>query len=231
MNIDMIKGQFKDYARSNLFLLRFPKVGSKSATPVTAPKTSLFDDVVKSIRAKAKQFFDVPDLQKEEMINLAVKTTSFPSVEMNRPEFEWRGFKMPTVGPVTFGAFEATFLIDHDMIVYHYFMSWFDDVISTQNAKSPAKLYNSELTSNIEIYQLRSDLSIADPFKTILHGAYPISISEIALSEDEAIMEFTVGFYYLNSSNEKIIKDDIERSDDKTKSLLDKAKGAIGGLF
>jgi len=235
MNIDNIKGQFKDYARSNLFLLRFERFGNEST--FTEESTDLFTNLKQSIYKKAKSFFEVPSADKTEMINLATKSTSFPSVEMNRPELEWNGFKMPTVGPPTFGAFEATFLIDHDMIIYHYFLNWFNQLSYFESARSPWNISGNNLSASIEIYQLRSDLSVADPFKTILHRAYPISISEIALSEDEAFMEFTVGFYYLNMTNEKIFNEKtgqtvaMSRSDEKTRSLLDRAKGAIGGLF
>jgi len=226
MNIDAIKGQFKDYARSNLFVVRFSRL-SYADPPV---KPDGFLNQLKSSAMNAlKNYFDVPESMQSDMINFGVKTTSIPSIGMNPSELEWRGFKMPTVGVPTHGDFSLTFVIDHDLIIYNYFGRWLDRIMSPRTGSGVTKLTaHSDLITNIDIYQVKGDLDIERGYMVSLINAYPINIGEISLTEDDAFSEFTVTFRYTHIKNDNF-GEEIKRSD--TTSMLDKAKGFIGGLI
>jgi len=223
MNVDSIKANFKDYARSNLFRLRF----SKPLTSPNAASGSLFDKLLSAAKSAIKDFFAVPTPLLEEMVDIGVKSTKFPSIGMNAPELEYRGFKMPTVGPTQLGDFEATFLVDHEMLVYQFFAAWVQEIIDPIEGKGVPMLVDGAQSVTAYLYQLRGDLDFEKAYKLELHNLYPTSVSEISLSEDEAIMEFTVTFRYTSIYNE-ITRD---AKPEENLSLLDKVKKGIGGLL
>lgn len=223
MNIDNIKANYKDYARSNLFRLRF----SKPLTSPTAASGSLFDRLVSAAKSAIKDFFAVSTPQLEEMIDIGVKNTKFPSIGMNAPEYEYRGYKMPTVGPIQLGDFEATFIVDHEMLVYQFFAAWLQEMIDPIKGKGVPMLVEGAQAVTAFLYQLRGDLDFDKGYKLELHNLYPTSVSEIALGEDEGFMEFTVSFRYTNIYNE-ITRD---AKPEENLSLLDKVKKGIGGLL
>jgi len=227
MNIDAIKGQFKDYGRSNLFIVRFGR--TPHAESVEPEAKGLFDQLKKAAMKALTSFFDVPQLVKDDMINFGVKATSIPSIGLAPSELEWRGFKMPTVGVPTHGDFTISFLIDHDRIIYNYFAKWLDAIISPRSGIGVTKLTgHSDLISNIDIYQLKGDMSISDGYMVSLLNAYPINIGEINLSEEDSFCEFQVTFRYTHVKNDNL-GEEMKRSD--TSSMLDKAKGFIGDLL
>ncbi len=224
MNIDNIKGQFKDYARSNLFYLRF----TKPASPVPSPAGSLFDKIKAAAIGAVKDFFDVPTPLLEDMVDLAVKTTKFPAIGMQNPDFEYRGFKMPTVGPAQLGEFDATFIIDHEMLVYQFFAAWLQEIIDPIRGRGVPSLstINGQCVTAF-LYQVRNDLKLGNGYNLELRELYPVNVSEISLGEDEAFMEFTVTFRYTNIYN-NISRD---TKPEENLSLLDKVKKGIGGLI
>jgi hypothetical protein len=229
MNIDAIKGQFKDYARSNLFIVRFGRTPHANETEPEAK--GLFDKLKTAALKAIKSYFEVPAALQDEMINFGVKSCVFPSVTMTPAELEWRGFKMPTVGVPTFQDVTMTFLIDHDMIIYNYFLRWLDQIVSSRNGAGVTALTNhADLITNIDIYQLKGDLSVNNSYMVSLMKAYPISIGEITLNESDSFSEFNVTFRYTNIKNDNL-GEEIKRSDKDTTSLLDRAKGFIGGLI
>jgi len=229
MNIDAIKGQFRDYARGNLFLVRFGRIPSPATEE---PVGGSFFDKLKAAATKVlKSFFDVPVAQQDTMIDFAVKTTKIPSVGMNIPELIWKGYKMPTVGPAALGDFDITFIIDHDRIIYNYFARWLNDILDIFSGDGTGIVNHTEnLLTNIDIYQLKSDLSMENSYMISIINAYPITIGEIGLSEEEGFSEFTVTFNYTTIEN-KNAEAEIVRDEDGGKSLLDKAKGFVGGLI
>lgn len=229
MDIDAIKGQFRDYARSNLFILQFSRIQTEKPEEDDAGG-SLFDKIKSAALKVLKDFFAVPVAKTDAMVNLGVKNIVLPSVTMNAPELEWRGYKMPTLGPAVFGDFSATFIIDHDMIIYNYFLKWFNDIINIHSGQGLANIHGTEQLSDVLIYQLKSDLNIANGYLVTLEGAYPTTISQIDYGQDEAFSEFTVTFRYTNIRNENIAQE-ITRDEAGGKSLLDKAKGFVGGLL
>ncbi len=227
MNIDNIKGQFKDYARSNLFIVRFGRTPHADSTEPEAQ--GLFGQLKQAAMKALKSYFDVPQAVQDEMINFGIKATSIPSVGLNPSELEWRGFKMPTVGVPTHGDFTMTFIIDHDRIIYNYFARWMDSILSPRSGVGVTKLTaHTDLITNIDIYQLKGDLNIEDGYMVSLLNAYPILIGEINLSDEDSFSEFQVTFRYTHIKNDNL-GEEIKRSD--TSSMLDKAKGFIGGLL
>ena len=227
MNIDAIKGQFKDYARSNLFIVRFGRTPHAKDTDKKAE--GLLGQLKQAALKAIKSYFDVPSAIQDEMINFGVKSCSFPQVSMAPAELEWRGFKMPTVGPPVFQDINMTFLIDHDMIIYNYFVKWLDGITSSRNGAGITSLSKStDLITNIDIYHLKGDLTIDEGYMISLLRAYPITIGEVSFSEEGNIAEFNVTFRYTNIKNDNL-GEEIDRSD--TTSLLDKAKGFIGSFI
>jgi len=160
MSISKLTSLFKDYARSNLFSIRFTR-----------------------------------DIGKSEIIDFAIKSSKFPSIQMAAPELEFRGFKMPTVGPTRLGEFEITLVIDEDMNTYKYFSDWLNEIINEVDGTGKAFLTPLEAVE-ATIYQLDSDLS--QRAYITLSNVYPSNISEISLAEEESIMQFTVTFKYTN---------------------------------
>jgi len=229
MDIDAIKGQFKDYARPNLFVIQFSRIPSKEEKE-DAGGGSLFDKIKSAATKILKDFFAVPTAQTDAMINLGAKTASFPSMVMQAPELEYRGYKMPTVGPVVFGEFNATFVLDHDLIIYNYFANWLNKITNIYTGQGLNQIHGTDQVSEIKVYQIKGDMDISGGYLITLEEAYPINISEIEFSENEGFSEVRVGFRYTNIKNENI-ETDMSRDEAGSASLLDKAKGFIGGYL
>jgi len=229
MNIDVLKGQFRDYARGNLFMVRFGRIPTPPEAAVAGG--SIFDQIKAAATKVLKSFFDVPVAQQDTMIDFAVKTTKIPSIGMNAPELIWKGYKMPTVGTANLGEFDITFIIDHDRIIYNYFARWMNDILDMFSGDGTGMVNHKEnLLTNIDIYQLKSDLNMENSYMISIINAYPITIGEIGLSEEEGFSEFTVTFNYTTIQNKNAEKEMI-RDEEAGKSLLDKAKGFVGGLL
>ena len=229
MDIDAIKGQFRDYARSNLFVVRFSRIQSEQEKPEESGG-SLFDKIKRAATKVLKDFFAVPTAQTDAMINLAIKNTSFPGVTLMAPVLEYRGYKMPTVGPVTFSEFSLTFIIDSDLIIYNYFLNWMNKITNIYTGQGMASIHGTDQVSDIGIYQIKGDMNIEKGYMITLTEAYPVSISDIAFTDNEDFCEFSVTFRYTNIKNDHI-ETDMKRDEKGTASLLDKAKGFIGGYL
>ena len=211
MNIDNLKGQFREYARSNFFRLRFN---------VTAPEAPSTPSLLDQIKGAVKSFFDVPAVSRDDMIDFAVKSTSFPSVGMKDSAFEWRGFSMPNPTAPDLGEFTATFLCDSEMVVYTFFMDWMQRTVNTVNGISEP---SAAIADSATIYQVKNDMTFVDAYQVILTHVYPTLIGAIELGEEEGVMEFQVTFKYTRIENKKLTAD-AKRAE---QSILDRAKGAI----
>lgn len=107
-----------------------------------------------------------------------------------------------------------TFQVMNDYGVKTYFEIWQDSII---NQASQTPRYKSEYTQDIQIVQLRKGVGIdtdlrlgpfvldIDIFKSAnvvyectLLNAFPTTITEVALSQDGALVELTVNFEYDN---------------------------------
>jgi len=229
MDIDAIKGQFRDYARPNLFVIRFSRIPTQDK-PKEETGGSLFDKIKRAATKILKDFFAVPVAQTDSMINLGAKAASFPSLTMQAPELEFRGYKMPTVGPIMFGDFTATFIIDYDMIIYNYFANWLNKITNIYTGQGMPQIHGTDQVSEIGIYQIKGDMNVEAGYLMTLEEAYPVSISDIAFHENEGFCEVSVTFRYTNIRNENI-EIDMKRDEKAGESLLDKAKGFIGGFL
>ena len=212
MNIDNLKGQFREYARSNFFRLRFNVKPTKPGESV-----SLLDQV----KGAARSFFDVPAVSRDDMVDFAVKSTSFPSVGMKDSAFEWRGFSMPNPTAPDFGEFTATFLCDSEMVVYSFFMDWLQNqVLNTVNGISiPA----GAMVDSATLYQVKNDMTFVGAHQIVMTNLYPSLIGAIELGEEEGVMEFQVTFKYTRIENKQLTAD-AKRAE---QSIVDRAKGAI----
>lgn len=212
MNIDNLKGQFRDYARSNFFRLRFTVVTSDAPAEPT---------LLQQAKGALKSFFDVPAISRDDMIDFAVKSTSFPSMGIKDSAFEWRGFSMPNPTAPDLGEFTATFLCDSEMVVYSFFMEWLQK--SVVNSVTGLAVPSVKMTASATLYQVKNDMTFADAHQIVLTNLYPSLIGAIELGEEEGIMEFQVTFKYTRIENEKLSS----AAKQAEESLLQKAKGAI----
>lgn len=216
MNIDNLKGQFRDYARSNFFRIRFN-------VPANNEGGSEQPTLLQQIGGAIKDLFAVPAASRDDMVDFAIKSTSFPSIGIKDSNFEWRGFSMPMPTAIDLGEFTATFICDVDMTVYQYFVEWLQRIADPVSGRT--SIASTLAADSATIYQVKNDMTFESAYQIQLTHIYPSVVGAIELGEEEGVMEFQVTFKYSTIINKTL--DASAKSSEK--SLLDRAKGAITG--
>lgn len=189
MNIDDLKAQFRDYARTDLFRIRFDKASTDAHAAGESGALGAFTSTV-----AGGLLGNVDDA-----IDFAAKEVSWPAYGIQETNFTWRGYKMPVPsGAPNTGEFNATFICDSDMKVYKFFFDWMNLLVNLESGVG--QLVNEFIFDKVMVYQVRQDQSFQSPLSTsyvmTMQNVIPTNLGEINFTSEEGIAEFQVSFQF-----------------------------------
>tara|TARA_R110002012_G_scaffold141847_1_gene299663 strand:+ start:2116 stop:2574 length:459 start_codon:yes stop_codon:yes gene_type:complete len=102
------------------------------------------------------------------------------------------GGTLKIAGTRTIDNWSATFISDNSMQLRDAFENWQYDIVNNESWQKEFEIRN--YLRDIQVIQLERDGSHVRNY--VLHGCFPLTVSEIALSYDdtESVQEFSVDF-------------------------------------
>ena len=134
---------------------------------------------------------DVPGATSDK-VNILAQSTSIPGREIDAMDVPFMGAQYKLAGQVTYPDWEVTFRIDDNYDIYKKFRAWSELIKGTETNIAS---FPSQYKTDPELYQL--DGAGNKLTKITLKGAFPMSISEVALDMGATeIQELSVSFAY-----------------------------------
>jgi hypothetical protein len=180
-HVNYLKNQFSDLARPNLFKIDL------------LPPESLINDM---------------DMSVNSLLGVLAKSTKIPSMTAKDYVYQRAGQKLyiPT-GEMEHGDASITFYNDSDFILRSLFNRWMRLGVHNWDYNIGA-VPSLALAGQVTIYHF--DYSLKPTYSVVLTNAWPKTVSEIELSQDDEnkAEEFTVDFNYTSQLIYKSYKDE-----------------------
>jgi len=136
-----------------------------------------------------------------------IKTAGLPEVTNEKIEVQWFGRQMKLAGEPKYGTFDATFRAPADWSLIDYFEDWSETVASiSDNVRGNGFLNNTDTYKAVlKVQKYDANNGLVGSY--FIHGAYPLSITPIELTQDGggSISDISVSFsmsYWSNSEAE-----------------------------